>query len=128
MVHFLGKHSSIINVTYFICNISRSTKDLAAMRCHEKQIVKLADLIKTALNEVGCEELPSGCDDISVDPSFIENNICNNDQQSVSMRYTAFKVFNSFHLILFVDHYWKHCQNIFQLNCSHTVISVCKVS
>lgn len=67
------------------------------MRCHEKQIVKLADLIKTALNEVGCEELPSGCDDISVDPSFIENNICNNDQQSVSMRYTAFKVFNSFH-------------------------------
>lgn len=47
-------------------------------------MVKLADLIKTALNEVGCEELPSGCDDISVDPSFIENNICNNDQQSVS--------------------------------------------
>lgn len=55
------------------------------MRCHEKQILKLADLIKSALNEVGCEELPSGCDDISVDPSFIENNICNNDQQSVSV-------------------------------------------
>lgn len=47
-------------------------------------MVKLAELIKTALNDVGCEELPSGCDDISVDPSFIESNISNNDQQPVS--------------------------------------------
>lgn len=54
------------------------------LRCQEKQMLKMADLIKTALNEVGCEELPSGCDDISVDPSFIENNISNNDQQPVS--------------------------------------------
>lgn len=43
-------------------------------------MLKLADLIKTALNEVGCEELPSGCDDISVDQSFIENNISNVEQ------------------------------------------------
>lgn len=28
---------------------------------------KLIDLIRTALNEVSCEELPSGCDDLSVD-------------------------------------------------------------
>lgn len=48
-------------------------------------MLKMADLIKTALNEVGCEELPSGCDDISVDPSFIENNIRNNDQQPVGV-------------------------------------------
>lgn len=47
-------------------------------------MLKMAELIKTALNEVGCEELPSGCDDISVDPSFIENNISNTDQQPVS--------------------------------------------
>lgn len=47
-------------------------------------MLKMAELIKTALNEVGCEELPSGCDDISVDPSFIENNISNDDQQPVS--------------------------------------------
>lgn len=46
-------------------------------------MLKMADLIKTALNEVGCEELPSGCDDISVDPTFIENSISNNDQQPV---------------------------------------------
>lgn len=47
-------------------------------------MAKMADLIKTALNEVGCEELPPGCDDISVDPSFIESNVTNNDQQPVS--------------------------------------------
>lgn len=38
-------------------------------------MLKLADMIKTALNEVGCEELPSGCDDLSVDQGFIENNV-----------------------------------------------------
>lgn len=64
--------------------VSRHAKDIAILRCQEKQMLKMADLIKTALNEVGCEELPSGCDDISVDPSFIENNISNNDQQPVS--------------------------------------------
>lgn len=50
------------------------------LRCQEKQMLKLVDVIKTALNEVGCEELPSGCDDISVEQSFIENNINHNDQ------------------------------------------------
>lgn len=44
----------------------------------------MADLIKTALNDVcDCEELPSGCDDISVDQTFSENSISNNDQQPV---------------------------------------------
>lgn len=38
-------------------------------------MLKLAEIIKTALNEVGCEELPSGCDDLSVDQAFIENNV-----------------------------------------------------
>lgn len=52
-------------------------------------MVKLADVIKTALNEVGCEELPSGCDDISVDHSFIENNVNNgNTEQPVSTAFT----------------------------------------
>jgi len=53
----------------------RGSKDLNALRCQERQMLKLADMIKTALNDVGCEELPSGCDDISVDQSFIENNV-----------------------------------------------------
>lgn len=38
-------------------------------------------MIKCALNEVGCEELPSGCDDhLTMDQTFIENSF-NNDQQ-----------------------------------------------
>lgn len=45
------------------------------LRCQERQMLKSAEMIKTALTEVGCEELPSGCDDLSVDQSFIENNV-----------------------------------------------------
>lgn len=41
-------------------------------------MLKLVEIIKTAL-DVGCEELPSGCDDLSVEQSFIENNV-GNDQ------------------------------------------------
>lgn len=37
-------------------------------------MLKSAEMIRTALNEVGCEELPSGCDDLSVEQNFIENN------------------------------------------------------
>lgn len=45
----------------------RHTKELNALRCQERQLLKSADMIRTSLNEVGCEELPSGCDDLSVD-------------------------------------------------------------
>lgn len=69
--------------------IFRNAKDFNSLRCQEKQMLKLADLIKAALNEVGCEELPSGCDDISVDQSFIENNI-SNIEQPVSARKNFF--------------------------------------
>lgn len=31
-------------------------------------------MIKNALNELGCEELPSGCDDLSVEQAFIDAN------------------------------------------------------
>lgn len=64
--------------------LNRNLKDLNSMRCHERQMQKLADMIKTALNDVGCEELPSGCDDLSVDQSFIENNVNNGNEQPVS--------------------------------------------
>lgn len=50
-------------------------------------MLKLADMIKTALNEVGCEELPSGCDDLSVDQGFIENNVSLDQPVSVALIY-----------------------------------------
>ncbi|XP_059611193.1 tyrosine-protein kinase Fer isoform X3 [Phlebotomus argentipes] len=52
---------------------NKYSKDINALKCQEKQTLKLVDMIKTALNDLGCEELPSGCDDISVEQNFIES-------------------------------------------------------
>lgn len=65
---------------------SRQSKDLNALRCQEKQKQKLVDMIKCALNEIGCEELPSGCDD-HLEQNFIENSFNNDQQVSVSDNY-----------------------------------------
>ncbi|XP_065722022.2 tyrosine-protein kinase Fer isoform X4 [Drosophila suzukii] len=63
----------------------RQSKDLNALRCQEKQKQKLVDMIKCALNEVGCEELPSGCDDhLTLEQNFIENGYNNEQQISLS--------------------------------------------
>ncbi|XP_058117734.1 tyrosine-protein kinase Fer-like isoform X2 [Anopheles ziemanni] len=53
-------------------SVDRSSKELNTLRCQERQTLRLVDMIRTALNEVGCEELPSGCDDLSVE-HLIEN-------------------------------------------------------
>ncbi|XP_034484612.1 tyrosine-protein kinase Fer isoform X1 [Drosophila innubila] len=64
---------------------NRQSKDLNALRCQEKQKQKLVDMIKCALNEVGCEELPSGCDDhLSLEQNFIEHGFNNEQQRSNS--------------------------------------------
>ncbi|XP_026845814.1 tyrosine-protein kinase Fer isoform X3 [Drosophila persimilis] len=63
----------------------RQSKDLNALKCQEKQKQKLVDMIKCALNEVGCEELPSGCDDhLTLEQTFIENGYNNEQQRSNS--------------------------------------------
>lgn len=99
-------------------------------------MLKLADLIKAALNEVGCEELPSGCDDLSVDQSFIENNISNNEQPVSAFSFRkpitliTFKIsvlgthygaenivnfyFNNFLFISSLFAYFLHCHNKFK--------------
>lgn len=41
------------------------------VRCQEKKFQREADIIRGALNELGCEELPSGCD-LSMEGSFAE--------------------------------------------------------
>lgn len=38
---------------------------LESLKCEERQRNKLIEIIKAALNEVACEELPSGCDDLT---------------------------------------------------------------
>lgn len=52
----------------------RNSKDLQTLRCQERQMLKLVEIIKTALNEIGCEELPSGCDDV-IEQTFIDSNL-----------------------------------------------------
>lgn len=64
---------------YFVCfrlslNLETSRKDINELKCQERKMLKQTELIRTALNELGCEEAPSGCD-ISIDnqPAFIDN-------------------------------------------------------
>jgi hypothetical protein len=73
------------------------------MRCQERQMTKLVDIIKSALNEVGCEELPSGCDDLSVEQTFIETN--GNSEQPVS-RLIVFFVKISEEMVAGIKRFW----------------------
>ncbi|XP_067209784.1 tyrosine-protein kinase Fer isoform X2 [Linepithema humile] len=50
---------------------SREREELR-LRCQEKKLQKQMEVIRSALNELGCEELPSGCD-LSVEGSFTES-------------------------------------------------------
>ncbi|XP_015113132.1 tyrosine-protein kinase Fer isoform X2 [Diachasma alloeum] len=70
---------------------SREREELR-LRCQEKKISRQAEMIRGALNELGCEELPSGCD-LSMEGSFTEpstqpkvpsglNNSSNNEKSS----------------------------------------------
>ncbi|XP_011305434.1 tyrosine-protein kinase Fps85D isoform X1 [Fopius arisanus] len=49
---------------------SREREELR-LRCQEKKISRQTEIIRGALNELGCEELPSGCD-LSMEGSFTE--------------------------------------------------------
>lgn len=48
-------------------------------------MLKLVEIIKTALNEIGCEELPSGCDDV-IEQTFIDNNLSHDHPVSYSYK------------------------------------------
>nr|KAF7412882.1 hypothetical protein H0235_012733 [Vespula pensylvanica] len=41
------------------------------LRCQEKKLQRQVDVIRAALNELGCEELPSGCD-LSMEGSYTD--------------------------------------------------------
>ncbi|XP_015590030.1 tyrosine-protein kinase Fer isoform X2 [Cephus cinctus] len=58
-----------------ILDYSREREELR-LRCQEKKLQRQADVIRGALNELGCEELPSGCD-LSMEVSFTEPPVIN---------------------------------------------------
>lgn len=50
-----------------------SKKELNELKCQERKMLRQTELIKSALNELGCEEVPSGCD-LSIDNQPFINN------------------------------------------------------
>ncbi|XP_028046995.1 tyrosine-protein kinase Fer isoform X2 [Monomorium pharaonis] len=54
-----------------VLDYSREREELR-LRCQEKKLQRQVDVIRGALNELGCEELPSGCD-LSMEGSFTES-------------------------------------------------------
>lgn len=83
-----GSLNTSFSISLF--NHSHHTKELNTLRCQERQLLKSADTIRSSLNEVGCEELPSGCDDLSVD--IIDNAVDSTDIQPVSLLENQWKV------------------------------------
>lgn len=61
-------------------------RELEELRCREREMQRQVEVIKSALSELGCEEVPSGCD-LSIDSSFVDNHTnmgtTNTDQQQV---------------------------------------------
>ncbi|XP_069675619.1 tyrosine-protein kinase Fer isoform X3 [Periplaneta americana] len=58
-------------------------RELEELRCKERELQRQVEVIKSALNELGCEEVPSGCD-LSIDSSFVDNH-SNTEQQQMSL-------------------------------------------
>lgn len=54
-----------------VLDYSREREELR-LRCQEKKLQRQVDVIRGALNELGCEELPSGCD-LSVEGTFTDS-------------------------------------------------------
>ena len=54
-----------------VLDYSREREELR-LRCQEKKLQRQVDVIRGALNELGCEELPSGCD-LSMESSFTDS-------------------------------------------------------
>lgn len=74
--------SPSLNSFYF-----RFNKDLCSLKCQERQMNKLVEIIRSSLNEASINELSSGCDDLSVE---IDKNL-GTDENIVSILIKYFK-------------------------------------
>lgn len=70
----------------FTYRVDPGRRELEELRCRERELQRQVDVIKSALSELGCEEVPSGCD-LSIDSSFVNihtsTGTTNMDQQQV---------------------------------------------
>ncbi|XP_077296882.1 tyrosine-protein kinase Fer isoform X1 [Arctopsyche grandis] len=63
-------------------SINSESRELIELKCNEVQWTKQADLLRTALSELGCEEAPSGCPDPATPPPSSPQSIpANEDHQ-----------------------------------------------
>ncbi|CAH1728224.1 unnamed protein product [Chironomus riparius] len=65
--NILTTNSSNLNGVSNSMKDTKFNKDLCSLKCQERQMNKLVEIIRSSLNEVSINELPSGCDDISVE-------------------------------------------------------------
>lgn len=61
----------LLYVRISILDYSREREELR-LRCQEKRLQRQVDVIRAALNELGCEELPLGYD-LSMESSFADS-------------------------------------------------------
>ncbi|KAJ8979931.1 hypothetical protein NQ317_003673 [Molorchus minor] len=69
-----GKTTPEQNNRLSIVSIDTSKKEINELKCHERKMLKQTELIKSALNELGCEEAPAAIELSSIDnQTFISN-------------------------------------------------------
>lgn len=72
---FLNQLCLIISFCFlsvFRLQVEINKKEVNELKCLERKLQKQSELIKGALNELGCEEVPPGCD-LSIDNQNFSN-------------------------------------------------------
>ncbi|XP_021919830.1 tyrosine-protein kinase Fer isoform X3 [Zootermopsis nevadensis] len=71
-----------------LTRVDHGRRELEELRCREREMQHQVEVIKSALSELGCEEVPPGCD-LSIDSSFVDNHTNmgtpNTEQQQMSL-------------------------------------------
>lgn len=81
-VEWLRQRQSELEVSIKQCQENQqanelSKKEMNELKCQDRNMSKQLELIKGALNELGCEEVPPGCDLSTIEQqpqSIVENN------------------------------------------------------
>lgn len=79
----------VINRLTSHSELAKKRHELIEMRCDERKLTKQSEMIKFAINELGCEELPSGCE-LPIEGSLPLNQddeVCNNYKFSDKIRH-----------------------------------------
>lgn len=94
--------------TIFRLHVEANKKEINELRCVERKLQRQSELIKSALNELGCEEAPPGCD-LSIDnQNFISNSseqVRNPRKLPLSLFWTRNHAFQSWFCVQTGNHF-----------------------